>query len=160
SCGALPAAGCSAHWPDRCNRPGRSPPRPAAPCAATASTLPSTCTRGRGGWRWPKICGATGFSASPGRNGKEGLTSKPLRTVKTLKRRLLDRRARRARNSSQTSGTELLFETLEPRLLLAADPVALAAADTTPPTVSLTQPAAIVSGTVSLAATASDDIGV
>src|SRR5262245_11874324 len=163
------AAGCSARWPNRCNRPGRSPPRPAAPCAATASTLPSACTRGRGGWRWPKICGSTGFSASPGRNEEEAPMSNPLRIVKTLKRRLLDSRAQRAGDNSQNgsmggdrsfTGAELLFETLEPRLLLAADPVALAAADTTPPTVSLTPPAPIVSGTVNLAATASDDVGV
>jgi chitodextrinase len=95
--------------------------------------------------------------------------SNPLRTVKTLKRQLLDRGAQRAGDNSQngpkggdrsSTGAELLFETLEPRLLLAADPLALAAADTTPPTVSLTQPAPIVSGTVNLAATASDDVGV
>jgi glucose/arabinose dehydrogenase len=78
--------------------------------------------------------------------------SYPFRIVSNLRRRLVDRKARRSRASlaSQPSSasTRLVFETLEQRLLLAA------------PTVSLTPPPPIVAGTVSLAATASDDVGV
>src|SRR5215510_4911370 len=90
--------------------------------------------------------------------------SNPIRTVTNLTRRLVDRKAQRPRANSDgehsSAGARLVFETLEPRLLLAADPLAVLAADTTPPTVSLTPPAPIVAGTVNLAATASDDVGV
>lgn len=159
----------------------------------------------------------------------------PLDFVSRLTRRLLHRTGRRdrkpnAENNRGNNPSQILFETLEPRLLLAADPLgitagyafdevsrtttadasghgivgpltngptfvagksdssvarddvriaehaltqaqiqtdmvtplgatALAASDT-PPNVSLTPPPAIVSGTVNLAATASDDVGI
>ena len=92
--------------------------------------------------------------------------SNPFRMVSKLTRRLVSREAPRADKSSEnersSTNAQLIFETFEPRLLLAADPLGIAAAalDSTAPTVSLTPPAPIVSGTVNLAATASDDVGV
>ena len=92
--------------------------------------------------------------------------SNPFRMVSKLTRRLVSREAPRAEKSSEnersSTSDQLIFETFEPRLLLAADPLGIAAAalDSTAPTVSLTPPAPIVSGTVNLAATASDDVGV
>jgi hypothetical protein len=92
--------------------------------------------------------------------------SNPFRMVSKLTRRLVSREAPRANKSSEnersSTSDQLIFETFEPRLLLAADPLGIAAAalDSTAPTVSLTPPASIVSGTVNLSATASDDVGV
>src|SRR4029453_9734261 len=82
----------------------------------------------------------------------ESAMSYPFRIVSNLTRRLVDRKARRSRGSSgsehSSASKRLVFETWERGLLLAA------------PTVALTPPPPIVAGTVSLAATASDDVGV
>ena len=92
--------------------------------------------------------------------------SNPFRMVSKLTRRLVTGEAPRAEKSAEnersSTSAQLVFETFEPRLLLAADPLGIAAValDSTAPTVSLTPPASIVSGTVNLSATASDNVGV
>jgi glucose/arabinose dehydrogenase/PKD repeat protein len=124
----------------------------------------------------------------------------PIRMVCKWTRRFVDHveSGTPARGDRAAPDTQLIFETLEPRLLLSADPVGLAAAhgfeaiagvadkrnsdmvanaaafgdsqvgpvmiaaaaDTTAPVVTLTPPASIVARTITLAATASDNVGV
>src|SRR5262245_24777687 len=95
--------------------------------------------------------------------------------LSTLRRRLTKdilggrfRNRKKAKTLSAESG-HFVLEPLEPRLLLAADPLAiagtvsaLAAAADQPPTAALTAPAANtpLSGTVTVSATAADDVGV
>jgi glucose/arabinose dehydrogenase/PKD repeat protein len=85
-----------------------------------------------------------------------------LEAVNRLTRPFINRASRRQHENAAGSDSDsarklspcapLIFETLEPRLLLAADPLL--------PTVSLTPPASILAGTVNLAADASDNVGV
>ena len=94
----------------------------------------------------------------------------------TLRRRLIKRilgtrfQTHKKRTTSSAESGHFVLEALEPRLLLSADPFAItgtvsaaaAAADTVPPTAALTAPAANtpLAGTVTVSATASDDVGV
>jgi glucose/arabinose dehydrogenase/chitodextrinase len=89
-----------------------------------------------------------------------------LEAVNRLTRPFINRASRRQHENAAGSDSDsarklspcapLIFETLEPRLLLAADPLGITAgapADTTSPTVSLTPPASMLADTVNLAAT-------